>query len=102
MVFAVIYGFCWGFRVPLTNSVTGDFFGRASYGKILGTQQTISAIMGIVGPLVVGYAADLIGDYRVSFAGLAALAIVSALMFFLVRPPVIPDRLRGAPTPAGS
>ena len=94
LVFGVIYGLCWGLRVPLTNSVTGDYFGRAAYGKILGTQQTISAVMGIIGPLVVGYLADVIGNYRMPFAMLAGIAMISALMFFLVRPPTIPARLR--------
>ena len=94
LAFGVIYGFCWGLRVPLTNSVTGDYFGRASYGKILGTQQTISAVMGIIGPLAVGYLADLNHNYRTPFAAVAGIAMISALMFFLVRPPANPARLR--------
>jgi MFS family permease len=99
--FAVIFGFCWGVRVPLVNSVAGDYFGRTSYGKILGALQLIASPLGIVGPVVTGWAADVQGDYRLVLIVLGALAMLSGVLFFLVRPPAVPARLRepspGAP-----
>ncbi|MGE3855373.1 MAG: MFS transporter [Dehalococcoidia bacterium] len=103
--FALLFGFCWGLRVPLVNSVAGDYFGRVSYGKILGALQLIASPMGIIGPVVTGWAADAQGDYRMVLASLAGLSLLSGLMFFLVRPPAVPARLRDAeapPTPASS
>ncbi len=96
--FAVIFGLCWGVRVPLVNSVAGDYFGRASYGKILGALQLISSPLGIVGPAATGYLADVQGDYRMVLTALGVLAMLSGVMFFLVRPPVIPARLRDEAT----
>ena len=92
--FAVLFGLCWGLRVPLVNSVAGDYFGRRSYGKILGTLQLIATPLGIIGPVAAGYAADVQGDYRGSLMVLAGLAALSGVMFFLVRPPAVPLRLR--------
>ena len=92
--FAVIFGLCWGVRVPLVNSVAGDYFGRASYGKILGALTLISSPLGILGPAATGYLADLQGDYRTVLTGLGVLAMLSGVMFFLVRPPALPARLR--------
>ncbi len=94
--FAVLFGLCWGLRVPLVNSVAGDYFGRRSYGKILGTLQLIATPLGIIGPVAAGYAADVQGDYRGSLMVLAGLAALSGVMFFLVRPPAVPLRLREA------
>lgn len=100
--FAVIFGLCWGVRVPLVNSVAGDYFGRTSYGKILGALQLISSPLGILGPWVTGWAADVRGDYQLVITVLGALAMLSGVMFFLARPPAIPERLRepeATPTP---
>ena len=94
--FAVLFGLCWGLRVPLVNSVAGDYFGRTSYGKILGTLQLIATPLGIIGPVAAGYAADVQGNYRGSLMVLAVLAVLSGVMFFLVRPPAVPLRLREA------
>ena len=101
--FAVIFGLCWGVRVPLVNSVAGDYFGRASYGKILGALQLISSPLGIIGPAATGYITDVQGDYRMVLTALGVLAMLSGLMFFLVRPPAIPARLSAdvARTPTG-
>ena len=99
LIFAALYGLCWGVRVPLVNSVAGEFFGRTSYGKILGTLQLIAAPLGIVGPLAAGYAADVQGNYRDVLVVLAVMALLSGVMFFLVRPPAVPARLRqGTPS----
>lgn len=94
LVFAVIFGLCWGVRVPLVNSVAGDYFGRASYGKILGALQLIASPLGILGPVLTGYVADTRGDYRAVFSALAGVALLSGVLFFLVRPPAVPRRLR--------
>lgn len=99
LIFAALYGLCWGVRVPLVNSVAGEFFGRTSYGKILGTLQLIAAPLGIVGPLAAGYAADVQGNYRDVLVVLAVMVLLSGVMFFLVRPPAVPARLRqGTPS----
>ncbi len=99
LIFAALYGLCWGVRVPLVNSVAGEFFGRTSYGKILGTLQLIAAPLGIVGPLATGYAADVQGNYRDVLVVLAVMVLLSGVMFFLVRPPAVPARLRqGTPS----
>lgn len=101
LAFGAIYGFCWGTRTPLVNSVSGDYFGRTSYGKIIGVLHLVSSPFGISGPVLAGLLADIQGHYQTVFLTFAVLATVSATVFFLARPPVVPERLRtGGPTPA--
>jgi MFS family permease len=96
LAFGVLYGVCWGFRVPLGNSQTGDYFGRAAYGRLMGTMQLISSPLGIVGPIAAGLIADQQGGYQGVLVAFAALSILAAGAMFLAFPPTTPARLREA------
>lgn len=92
--FGAIYGFCWGMRTPLVNSISGDYFGRASYGKITGVLQLLSSPLGVSGPVLAGLLADIQGHYQTVFLTFTVLATVSGVVFFLARPPAVPERLQ--------
>lgn len=98
LAFGVIYGFFWGLRGPLMNSIRGEYFGRASFGKIIGTSSLLTMPASILGPIIAGFMADTQGDYVM---GLIILSVVSALgsvLFLITRPPPPPVRLRGLGT----
>ena len=94
LVFAALYGFCWGTRTPLVNSIAGDYFGRASFGKIVGSLQLFFSPLGIGGPVLAGLAADTQGGYTDIFAVFSVLAMSAGVIFLLARPPRPPQRLR--------
>jgi MFS family permease len=87
VVFAVLYGFAWGLRAPVTNSLQGDIFGRAAFGRISGMLQVVSSPLSLIGPVLAGYLADVMGSYDLAFILLACSSGVGGGLFFLVRPP---------------
>src|SRR5690606_195295 len=69
--FAVLHGMAWGLRGPLMGAIRADYFGRTSYGAILGTSSLITMFGSIIGPIVAGVLADQTGNYEAGFTLLA-------------------------------
>ena len=99
MVFAVVMGISWGIRGPMINSIRGEYFGRASFGKIAGTSSLLIMPGSVTGPVFAAYLADIQGDYQLGFIVLAAVSAVGAVLFLLATPPPPPGRLRQSITP---
>ena len=85
--FAVLFGIGFGGRTPLTTAIRGDYFGRASFGKILGISTVpMNLLLLISGPLV-GFMRDGIGDYNNAFLLMAGLNLLGAALFLIARRP---------------
>lgn len=80
-VFAVIFGFSWGSRTAVSSALTGELFGRKSFGKIAGLSQTLVTITAISSPLIYGVLVDLGVGYSLIFAGMAICTLISAWLF---------------------
>ncbi|MDO8751215.1 MAG: MFS transporter [Dehalococcoidia bacterium] len=92
MGYAVLFGISWGIRGPLMSSIRSDYFGRAHFGKILGTSQLIATFLAIIAPVFAGIMADWQGNYRLAFIILAFISALGAVSFLLVKPPKPPRR----------
>ncbi|MSQ08765.1 MAG: MFS transporter [Dehalococcoidia bacterium] len=79
-VFIVGFGLGFGATVPLRLAMMGDYFGRKSYGSIVGLMSSVSAGFGAAGPVFAGLMFDLTGDYRPAFAIMAALLVLAVPM----------------------
>ena len=86
--FAVVHGLAWGMRGPLMQAIRADYFGRASFGTIMGFSSMIVTLGSISGPLVAGITADQLGSYRSGFTVLAVLAGLGSVFWIFARPPV--------------
>jgi len=80
VIFLFLFLFSPGFGGGsiLRGSILRDYFGRASFGKMLGIVMGSAAIGGIIGPTVAGWVFDTLGSYHViwlAFCGLSGLAI---------------------------
>lgn len=95
-LFAVLHGAAWGLRGPLMGAIRADYFGRTSYGAILGTSSLITMFGSITGPLVAGILADRTGNYELGFTILAVLAGMGSVFFLLAKRPY--KTIEGAPT----
>ena len=93
MVYGALFGFCWGIRTPVINSLLGDYFGRLSYGRIAGLTFTFSTPLAMISPIIVGLVVDMQGNYQHSLLVLALVTAISATLFFLARRPPDPVRL---------
>ncbi len=76
-IFVVGFGLGFGASIPLRLAILGDYFGRGSYGSIVGIASSVSAIFGTTGPLFVGFMHDFTSSYRPGYAIMAAALIVA-------------------------
>ena len=97
--FAVLHGLSFGARGPLTQAIRADYFGRESFGTVMGFSSMIILVGMLVGPLVAGASYDITGSYRTGFIVLAAMAAAGSFAFVLTRRPAPPQR-GAAPLPA--
>ena len=88
LVYAALYGTSWGVRTAVANSLQGDYFGRASFGKIAGLSQTLAAPTAILSPILFGLIVEATGAYRPALMTLAVLTGIASVLFLLAtRPP---------------
>ncbi|MFH1560010.1 MAG: MFS transporter [Chloroflexota bacterium] len=91
-LFAILFGIGFGGRVPLLIAIRGDYFGRKNFATILGVSQLPMNIIGMGGPIVVGYLFDTLGSYFLPFLGLAVVNFLAATLILLARKPASPSR----------
>jgi sugar phosphate permease len=96
VAFAVLHGTAWGLRGPLMQAIRADYFGRRSFGVIMGFSSMISVLGNITGPLIAGFLADMTGGYETGFTILAVLAALGSVFFLIARRPPPPKRVRDA------
>ncbi len=93
---AVAYGITLGATQGLSQSVSGviwaKYFGRQFLGTIAGYAQTASVLGAALGPLVLGTARDMLGNYDLILLACAALPLALAAALLFVRRP---ERARG-------
>ena len=93
VLFSVVYGIGFGARAPITTSMRGDYFGRKSFGKIMGVSAMSMMLMTMFGPIFAGRLFDLQGDYKSGFLIQAALGFAGSLIFLLAKKPKPPQKV---------
>jgi len=88
-VFAVLFGIGFGGTSPLATSIRGDYFGRASFGKILGISSVPMNILLLGASPFAGLMYDLNGDYTIAFGTLAGLNFLGAVLLLMARKPTL-------------
>ena len=96
-VFAILFGIGFGGRTPLTTAIRGEYFGRASFGSILGVSTVPMNILLLISAPMAGFMRDQLGDYQWAFLTLAILNGIGAVLFLIARKPRLPS---ASPTPA--
>jgi sugar phosphate permease len=92
----ILHGISWGVRGPLQHALRADYFGRGSFGAVLGFSSMILMWGTMAGPLIPGVLADRYGSYQLGFTVLAVLAAAGSVLFLMARRPTPPARLRVA------
>ncbi|MFN8559358.1 MAG: MFS transporter, partial [Dehalococcoidia bacterium] len=90
--FAVLHGIAWGARGPLMQAIRADYFGRSSYGAIMGTSSLVVTAGTVAGPVVAGVMADRFGSYHIGFTVLAVLAALGCAFWVFAGRPAPPRR----------
>jgi MFS family permease len=71
-----------------------DYFGRRSFGTIMGFSSLIVMLGQVTGPLLAGILADRTGSYESGFTILAALAAFGSVFFILATKPTLAPAAR--------
>lgn len=80
--FLLLFSPAYGGAVTLRGAIITEYFGRASFGRLLGIVMGMVAIGGVIGPTVAGWTFDNWGSYQpvwLSFAGTSVVAMVLIL-----------------------
>jgi len=86
-LFAVLFGIGFGGRTPLTTAIRGEYFGRASFGRILGISTVPMNFLLLIAAPLAGFMRDELGDYDMAFLLLAGLNTLGAFFFLVTRRP---------------
>ena len=88
-LFAILFGIGFGGRNPLTTAIRGDYFGRASYGMILGVSQVPMNVLLLIAPLFAGLMRDIQGTYTVAFFVLGLFTFLGGALMLMAKKPVL-------------
>lgn len=83
--FVLLFGIGYGGVTSLRPALIRQHFGRAHFGSVFGLVVGINAVGGILGPPLAGWTFDSTADYRVVWAVLSVLALVSAALVLISR-----------------
>jgi MFS family permease len=89
-VLLICHGFSSGAVTPVIILVLGRYFGRKSFGSILGTMIAFLAPVGLLSPVFYGWVFDKYRSYDTAFITALVLAVIATVATFLVRSPSPP------------
>ena len=85
--FAVLFGAGFGGRNPLTVAIRGDYFGSASFGKILGLSTVPMNVLLLIAAPLVGWMRDVQGTYTDAFLVMVLTNMAGAACFVVAKRP---------------
>jgi len=77
IVFTLLFPVGYGGGVVLRGTIVREYYGRSSFGKLIGIVMGVSAMGGVIGPTMTGWFFDFTGSY---FPVWVTLAIVMGLL----------------------
>jgi MFS family permease len=86
-LFAIIYGFFFGCRVPMLPGIVGFLFGTEFLAGLLGIISISGSLGAAVGPSLGGFIFDRTGSYYIAFLAGAFSWALSGIFSLLVKPP---------------
>ena len=87
LAYGVMMGVVGGMMRTMGSVVWAHYFGRRHLGAIMGIASMISSGSSALGPLPMGIARDLLGDYRVTLTVLAVLPLALAIASLSIKRP---------------
>ena len=82
-----LYGGGLGSRVPLITAIRGDYFGRSSFGTIMGVSQIPMNIIMFGAPWAAGWLFEVFKSYTVPFMALSAFNLLGGVIMLFSKHP---------------
>jgi MFS family permease len=95
-LFAIVFGACYGGFVALAPAVTADYFGVRSISAVIGAGFTAASIAMFAGPILAGYAFDVMQSYWLPLGLSAGAALAAALAMLMIEEPEVWRQKRAA------
>ena len=86
LIFLCTFPVGHGGSMVLRGGLLSEFFGTASFGKLLGIVLGSASIGGIIGPTVAGWIFDITGSYTPAWALMGAIMAVTIILVSRLRP----------------
>ena len=87
ILFVALYAPSYGCSAATMPAIKADYFGRKSYGTILGLSGMVQMAGSMLGPVYAAYVYDVSGSYRLAFLSFAVLLLISAALFASLQRP---------------
>jgi OFA family oxalate/formate antiporter-like MFS transporter len=85
-LFLIVFAPGFGGAMIMRGSILREYFGSASYGKILGITMGVGSVAGIVGPVLAGWVFDTLDTYYPIWMAFIPLNVVATLMIARLKP----------------
>ena len=90
--FAMLFGIFSGPEDPLQSMMLAQYFGRNSYGAILGVVAPFQTVMLGFGPALGTLYREEFGSYTGLYVGLAICYFIAGIFIFMAKLPSLPAR----------
>jgi MFS family permease len=87
VLFLLLFSPGFGGSMVVRGAILREYFGKASFGKMIGIVLGSASIGGILGPTLAGYAFDRLGDYTLVWRLGAAVSVIALVLTLRMRPP---------------
>ena len=85
-IFLFLFPVGFGGLAVLRSAILREYYGRRSFGKLMGIVMGFAAMGGIIGPTVAGWAFDTSGSYVNTWRALCALTGFAVLLIVFIQP----------------
>ncbi len=87
IVFLLLYAPGFGATVPTRTVIQARYFGRKSFGTLMGILMTFTTVFTIFSPIFVGWMFDVFDSYRLAFAVLSGTCFAGVPLILISRRP---------------
>jgi sugar phosphate permease len=87
ILFGMLLGICTGLQATISNVIWAKYFGRLHLGSISGMASTLLVASSALGPMPMGIARDLLGNYTAVLIGLALLPLILSVATLIYNKP---------------
>jgi len=91
LLFLLLFAPGFGGSMVLRGAILQEYFGTASFGKMIGIVMGSASIGGIVGPTLAGWVFDTTGSYTSVWYGLCGISGAAIFLIMKMKPAVPPS-----------